>query len=246
MNPNSFISRRELLTRSGFGLGLLGLAQLASAENSNPLAAKKPHFAAKAKHVVHLFMNGGPSQVDTFDPKPLLEKYHGKPLPTLNLRTERKTGAAMKSPFRFDKYGRSGLEVSELFAETAKLHSDDMCVIRSLHAEVPNHEPSLMLMNCGDARQVRFGPGEDDPALLGGDRAALDHTDARPAFRHGRKPGAAPDAHQLGMHHRIRGVHLPVVHGDAQHPFCRSIELEAGVMRVLNGQEFLHLISFGY
>src|SRR5439155_606217 len=113
-------------------------------EVPNPLAPKKPHFSARAKHVVHLFMNGGPSQVDTFDPKPLLDKYHGKPLPTTNLRTERKTGAAMRSPFQFHRYGHSGIEVSDLFAQTAR-HIDSMCVIRSMHAEVPNHEPSLML-----------------------------------------------------------------------------------------------------
>src|SRR5262245_52450982 len=105
------ISRRDLLVRSGLGFGSLALADLLQAEtpvardpgSPNPLAPKKPHFPGKAKHVVHLFMNGGPSHVDTFDPKPLLARYHGKPLPTSNLRTERKTGAAMRSPFGFKK-----------------------------------------------------------------------------------------------------------------------------------------------
>jgi hypothetical protein len=169
------ISRRELLCRSGLGFGALALADLLHAESPNPLAPKKPHFPAKAKHVVHLFMNGGPSQVDTFDPKPLLEKYHGKPLPTTNLRTERKTGAAMRSPFRFRKYGRSGIEVSELFAQTAARHIDSMCIIRSMQAEVPNHEPSLMLMNCGDGRLPRpsmgawitYGLGSENQNLPG-------------------------------------------------------------------------------
>jgi len=104
-------------------------------------------------------MNGGPSQVDTFDPKPALERYHGQPLPLNNLRTERKTGAAMRSPFQFRRYGQSGVEVSELFARTASLHIDDMAIIRSMQAEVPNHEPSLMLMNCGDARLPRPSMG---------------------------------------------------------------------------------------
>src|SRR5436305_14327950 len=155
------LSRREMLARTGTGLGMLGLAGLLAEESraatvaANPLAPKKPHFPAKAKHVVHLFMNGGPSQVDTFDPKPMLDKYHGKPIPTGNLRTERKTGHAMKSPYTFRKYGRSGIEVSELFARTAERHIDDMCVIRGMYADVPNHEPSLLLMNCGDGRQVR-------------------------------------------------------------------------------------------
>lgn len=121
----------------------------------NPLAPKSPHFPAKAKHVIHLFMTGGPSHVDTFDPKPLLTKYHGQPLPGgENLRTERKTGAAFASPFKFQKYGQSGIEVSELFHHTAQ-HIDDIAVIRSMQAEVPNHEPSLGLMNCGASVAVR-------------------------------------------------------------------------------------------
>jgi hypothetical protein len=168
-------SRRDLLVRSGLGFGALALADLLRAEPPNALAPKKPHFPAKAKRVVHLFMNGGPSQVDTFDPKPLLDKYHGKPLPTTNLRTERKTGAAMRSPFRFQKYGQSGIEVSELFAQTAARHIDSTCIVRSMHAEVPNHEPSLMLMNCGDGRLPRpsmgawvtYGLGSENQNLPG-------------------------------------------------------------------------------
>ena len=104
-------------------------------------------------------MNGGPSHLDTFDPKPELTKWHGKVLPDEHrLNTERKTGAAYKSPFTFKKYGQSGLPVSELFPHVAK-HADDLCVIRSMRADVPNHEPSLMLMNCGDGRLVRPSMG---------------------------------------------------------------------------------------
>src|SRR4051812_27623470 len=169
------IPRRDLLLRSGLGVGALALADLLHAEAPNPLAPKKPHFPGKAKRVVHLFMNGGPSQVDTFDPKPLLDKYHGKPLPTTNLRTERKTGAAMRSPYPFRNYGQSGIEVSDLFAETAGRHIDSMCVVRSMYAEVPNHEPSLMLMNCGDGRLPRpsmgawvtYGLGSENQNLPG-------------------------------------------------------------------------------
>jgi hypothetical protein len=180
---NSPLTRRDLLRRSGMGLGMLGLAgvmaqdgALAAGASGIPgeaLAPKSPHFPGKAQRVVHLFMNGGPSQVDTFDPKPLLDKHHGQPLPS-NLRTERKTGAAMRSPFKFAKYGQSGIEVSELFAKTAA-HIDDMCVIRSMVAEVPNHEPSLMLMNCGDGRLPRpsfgswvtYGLGSENQNLPG-------------------------------------------------------------------------------
>ncbi len=173
------LSRREALTRTGTGFGMLALAGIladdaGAAPAFDPLAPKAPHFKAKAKHVVHLFMNGGPSQVDTFDPKPALDKYHGKPLPSTNLRTERKTGAAMRSPFQFKKYGKSGIEVSDLFAKTAE-HIDDICVIRSMYADVPNHEPSLMLMNCGDGRLPRpsfgswvtYGLGSENRNLPG-------------------------------------------------------------------------------
>ena len=179
-------TRREMLRRCGTGLGLVGLATLLAdeargAETSTrdaatqPLAPRAPHFSARAKHVVHLFMNGGPSHVDTFDPKPKLDEYHGKPLPTTHLRTERKTGAAMRSPFKFQKYGESGIEVSELFAKTAAAHIDDLAIIRSMFAEVPNHEPSLMLMNCGDGRLPRpsmgswvtYGLGSENQNLPG-------------------------------------------------------------------------------
>ena len=120
---------------------------------------KGPHFAPKAKRVIHLFMNGGPSHVDTFDPKPELSKWHGKVLPDEHrLNTERKTGAAYQSPFTFKQHGQSGLPVSDLFPHVAK-HADDLCVIRSMRADVPNHEPSLMLMNCGDGRLVRPSMG---------------------------------------------------------------------------------------
>ena len=150
-----------MLERSAMGMGALALGsmlQSADAAEANPLAVRKPHFAAKAKRVIHLFMNGGPSHVDTFDPKPSLEKYAGKLLPTDNPKTERKTGAAFPSPFKFQKYGQSGIEVSELFTKTAQ-HIDDMCIIRSMHANVPNHEPSLLLMNCGEARLIRPSMG---------------------------------------------------------------------------------------
>ncbi len=139
------------------------------------MAPKSPQFPGKARQVVHLFMNGGPSQVDTFDPKPMLAKYHGKTLPSPSLRTERKTGAALGSPFKFRQYGQSGIAVSELFARTAEQHIDDLCIIRSMYADVPNHEPSLMLMNCGDGRLQRpsmgawitYGLGSENQNLPG-------------------------------------------------------------------------------
>jgi hypothetical protein len=154
--------------------GLTAPGASAAGVNLSPLAPRQPHFPAKAKRVIHLFMNGGPSHVDTFDPKPALAKYAGRALPMPNLRTERKTGAAFPSPFKFQKYGQSGIEVSELFAHTAAC-IDEIAVIRSMHADVPNHEPSLMLMNCGEARLVRpslgswvtYGLGSENQNLPG-------------------------------------------------------------------------------
>ncbi len=165
----SALTRRELLSRSGTGLAALGLAGVlgdagvspvahAAEGFSNPMVPRSAQFSAKAKHVIHIFLNGGPSHVDTFDPKPSLAKFAGQNLPNENLRTERKTGAAFPSPYKFEKYGQSGLEVSEIFSHVGKC-ADDLCVIRSMHANVPNHEPSLMLMNCGDETLVRPSMG---------------------------------------------------------------------------------------
>src|SRR5229473_7878894 len=113
------MTRRDALMTMGSGFGMLGLAKVLNAAvtplAANPLAPKSPHFPARAKHVIFLFLNGGPSQVDTFDPKPMLTKYDGKPIPSGNLKTERKTGNLLASPFKFKKYGQSGIEISEIF-----------------------------------------------------------------------------------------------------------------------------------
>jgi hypothetical protein len=159
------LTRREMLVRSGMGLGWLGLADLLACSSAgalveratNPLAPRPPHFAPRAERVIHLFMNGGPSHVDTFDPKPILDKYHGQPLPVTQ-RTERRTGAAFASPFKFARHGESGLEISELFPRVAEC-ADELCVVRSMYADVPNHEPSYLLMNCGDNRLPRPSMG---------------------------------------------------------------------------------------
>ncbi len=176
-------TRREFLSRCGMGMGAVSLAGLfgnllespaVASENISPLTPKLPQFPAKAKRVIHIFANGGPSHVDTFDNKPALTKYSGKMLPMENLRSERKTGAALASPFKFKKYGQSGIEVSELFSHVGEC-IDDVCVIRTMHAEVPNHEPSLLLMNCGESRLVRpsvgswvtYGLGSENQNLPG-------------------------------------------------------------------------------
>jgi hypothetical protein len=138
-----------MLRTMGAGFGMAGFAGMLSAETaSNPLAPKNPHFAPKAKHIIFLFLNGGPSQVDTFDPKPLLQKYSGQPIPSGTLKTERKTGSLLGSPFKFNRCGKSGIEVSEIFPKLGEC-IDDVCVIRSMYTDIPNHEPSLFMMNCG-------------------------------------------------------------------------------------------------
>jgi hypothetical protein len=190
----SALSRREFLTRAGGGFGSLALSYILSQEaaraavigpgdSKNPLAPKKPMFPAKAKSVIFLFMYGGPSQMDTFDPRPDLTKYDGKTmkvaLPDVG---EVKTffggnsgnAPLMKSPFSFKKYGRSGIEVSELYPNVAQ-HVDDMCFIRSLYGDSNNHAPALFEMNTGSILQghpsvgswVTYGLGTENQDLPG-------------------------------------------------------------------------------
>jgi len=148
-------SRREMLGRAGTGMGLLALGAMAppASAASGSLAPKAPHHRPRAKRIIHIFLNGGPSQVDTFDPKPRLQAFHGKTAP-IHLKTERKTGMAFGSPFAFKRYGESGLPISELFAEVGA-HADALCVVRSMQSDLPNHGPATLLMNCGSPLQIR-------------------------------------------------------------------------------------------
>lgn len=156
------ITRRHALSRLGGGFGLVALSNLLN-ESLLQAAAKTPtkpvntqlngviknlDFKPKAKRVIFLFMNGGVSHVDTFDPKPMLDKYHGQPLPGGQILTQRKTGNLMKSPFKFEKHGQSGTELSDLWPHLSTV-VDDICVIRSMWSEIPNHEPAITLMNTG-------------------------------------------------------------------------------------------------
>jgi hypothetical protein len=166
------LGRRDFLARSGMGLGGLALAgMIAEQGRATGAVAGGTHFAPRARRVIHFFCNGGPSHVDTFDPKPALAAHAGKPLP-VSLTTERKTGGALPSEFAFARHGASGLEISELFAKTAA-HADDIAVIRSMQAQVPNHEPSLMLMNCGNSAQPRPSVGAWVTYGLGSDNENL-------------------------------------------------------------------------
>jgi hypothetical protein len=147
------LSRRHALSMLGGGFGLVALSNMLNvslAEAATPTGGvlKQLHVKPRAKRVIFLFMNGGVSHVDTFDPKPALEKYHGKPLPGGQILTQRKTGHLMKSPFAFKKHGQSGTELSELWPHLGGV-VDDICVIRSMWADIPNHEPSITMMNTG-------------------------------------------------------------------------------------------------
>jgi hypothetical protein len=240
-------SRRRFLQHTGTGLGLLGLAALvADADDTtlpdprSPLAPRPPHFAAKAKHVIHVYLNGGPSQVDTFDPKPLLARYAGQTLPTGNLTTERPTGHALPSPFRFRPCGQSGIEVSEIFEKTAR-HIDDICLIRSMYANTPNHEQSMRLMNCGDERLSRpsmgawlnYGLGSENRNLPGfiamcPGLPVADTSNWRSAFLPGIYQGTHIDTRRTNVNELIENIRNPVVTRNDQR---RQLDLLAELNR---------------
>src|ERR1700678_414849 len=167
------LSRREALCRMGSGFGMLSFASLvgeslakadAPAVQGVP-SARIPNFKPTAKHFFFLFMKGGASQIDTFDYKPMLEKYNGQPLPGRIPDHERKTGNLMQSPFSFKKYGQSGIEVSEVFPQLGEC-IDDMCLIKSMYTDIPNHEPSLLMMKVGHIKPGRPPMGEGLPCGL--------------------------------------------------------------------------------
>lgn len=180
------LSRRRWLSQIGTGFGSLGLASVLAeagmlgnsaahaAAGVNPLAPRAPHFAPRAKRVIFLFMNGGPSHVDTFDPKPALEKYAGQKPEELTKDYPRSVGKLFPSPFKFQKHGENGVDVSELYPHLART-IDDICVIRSMHTEIPNHEPGLLMMNSGNTQPTRpslgswltYGLGTENQNLPG-------------------------------------------------------------------------------
>ena len=155
---SSPLTRRQMLGRMCAGFGLLGLAgllgpQAAFAANALPA----PHFRPRAKRVIFLFLNGGPSHVDTFDPKPALRKFEGRQ-PDGELYKKSKGTGFMPSPLQFVPCGQSGIEVSETLPNLGRI-IDDCCVIRSLRTDVPNHEPALIQMHTGNVQPVRPSMG---------------------------------------------------------------------------------------
>lgn len=175
------VTRREFLGRAGMGFGSLALfgmldeagllSPAAAADIEASLDARQAPLPAKAKHVIHLFMSGGPSHVDTFDPKPMLAKHPGK---TAKDKTTAMRGNLMPSPFKFQKYGKSGIEISELYPNVGA-HADEMCVIRSMQTDIPAHEQATLMMNTGTVRFVRpslgawttYGLGTQNQSLPG-------------------------------------------------------------------------------
>lgn len=179
------LSRRQLLRTSALGFGSLAFASLMAEDSAqaavssnsalDPLAPRAPHFPARAKRIIFLFMKGGPSHLDTFDPKPLLARDHGKPLPFEKPRVQfAPTGTLLKSPWEFRKYGESGIEVSELFPHVAQC-VDDLCLIHSLHGSNAAHGGALLKLHTGSDNFVRpslgswitYGLGTENKNLPG-------------------------------------------------------------------------------
>lgn len=184
---NQLYSRRRLLQTTSLGsialAGMLhepsGAATIGRSPDESPLTERAPHFPPRAKRVIHLFANGGPSQMDTFDRKPELNRLDGQPLPdsikTQLQRTQlNRVGTIFGSPFKFQRYGESGRQISELFTSVAR-HADDLCIIRSMQGEIANHSPGLLLTNCGHSTLPRpslgswllYGLGNESDELPG-------------------------------------------------------------------------------
>jgi hypothetical protein len=244
-------TRREWLNRTGMGMGALTLAMMMGGLGTNqasaapavfsPLSPKKPQFPVKAKHVIHIFAEGGPSHVDTWDPKPALAKYADQSLPGLN-------GVAFASPFKFSKKGNSGIEVSELFPMLGDC-VDHMTVIRSMFTDIPAHEVASRFMHTGSLQipkpsvgsWVLYGLGTDNQNMPGfislGGRVEYRQASFLPSLYQGvgvnysrgmppsqvlaniRNPfGTSPmeQRYQLDLARKLDQVHAEKVHKDEQ------------------------------
>src|SRR6476660_2423873 len=177
------VTRREALRKVGNGFGMMAFAGMLSGslakagavlDSEGNIGVSKLDHPQRVKRVIFLFMNGGCSSIDSFDPKPALEKYDGQPLPGGTIKTERRTGELMKSPFKFKKYGECGMDVSELWPHLGEL-ADDICWVRSVYTDIPNHEPACLMVNTGANQAGRpsmgawmtYGLGTDNKSLPG-------------------------------------------------------------------------------
>jgi hypothetical protein len=240
---NRRLSRRELLKVSSAGFGSLALAGLlgeearaaARAEGSaaaNPLAVKAPQFPAKAKRVIFLFMHGGPSQVDTFDYKPLLARDHGKPLPFARPKVvSSETLNLLKSPWEFRQFGQSGMWVSELFPEISRF-VDDMCFIKSMYGSNSRHGGALLELHTGSDTFVRPSMGSWITYGLGSENQSMPgFVTISPTQSHGganNYSSAFLPAPYAGT--PIGSVGIPA--RDARIPFIRNTETPREVQRL--------------
>ncbi len=255
MNPQqhlirSISDRRSWLKSSGSGFGLMALAGILSkssdgfaddgesgADAATSQAGHRTHFAPKAKRVIHIFLEGGLSQMDSFDPKPELLRLNGTLIPNADEMQNRNgenfqpagRNVAYGSPFAFSKHGQSGLEISELFPHLAK-HADKLCVIRSMQSDDPAHQQAMMLMNCGDMRLVRpstgawvtYGLGSENDNLPG---FVVLYNQSRPlkgsenwqsAFLPGIYQATSVDTQFEQVDKLLGNIRSSVVRGDAQ------------------------------
>lgn len=184
-----FLTRRSLLRQTACGFGTLGLTQMIAqaAASSNPLAVRKPHFEPKAKQVIFLFMHGGPSSIDTFDPKPKLVEMDGKPLPFKRPLTfaEGKMGGLMRSPWEFKQYGQSGIPVSSLFPHMGSV-VDDLCVVRSMVGDSVAHGGASLQLHTGSNTFTRPSMGSWMVYGLGSENQNLPgYITIKPSLAHG-------------------------------------------------------------
>jgi hypothetical protein len=224
----SHFDRRDMLMRAGAGFAALGLAGAfqdaglltAAVAGEDSTAAGGTHLPARAKRVIFLFMNGAPSHVDTFDPKPALNKYAGQQ-PGGDLERSTRGSGFMPSPFRFQPHGNSGVVMSELFPELSA-HADDLCVIRSMHTDQPNHEPGLLIMNSGNPQPIRPSLGSWASYGLGTENQNLPSflvlCPGMPvvgpqlwssAFLPGQHQGTAVDTNDLRVDHLLANLRHP-------------------------------------
>jgi hypothetical protein len=218
-----FITRRKFLQRAGMGFGMLGLATLlgeellnskAMADEAATLSPHIPPLPAKAKHVVHIFAQGAPSHVDTWDPKPALAQYDGQTLPGME-------GVAMASPFKFEKKGKSGIEVSEVFPKLGEL-VDDLAVVRSMYTDIPAHEVATVFMNTGSrlprpslGSWVLYGLGTENQNMPGyislrpGGTPPGGTANWQSAFLPGVYQGVSINTRLPGLHQLIQNIHNP-------------------------------------
>ena len=227
------LTRRQMIESLGGGLGVVGLAGLFSSLSKSALhAAGLGNYpgglvAPKAKHVIMLYMNGGPSQIDMFDPKPALFKYAGQRPSAVDLRTERTTGGLLPSPFEFKRYGRNGVEVSELLPQLASV-IDDICVIRSMYTFNPTHTPGRALFHTGSVLSTRPSMGSWITYGLGSENENL------PSFvALGNAAGGGPQNRAGFLPSEYQGVGFAVADPDPEKiiPNLRNKNVDAAAQR---------------